>query len=418
MLNDEQRSNSLPSFPDFKLLGNGKKNLLNTVENLCALLEFRKYEVRINAMNLEIEFRSDGKLLFTSLESIQSELTGWCARFGLPSTIVKNHLKAVALKKVEHPIKKVLDKKWDGIKRVRQVISCFNAQDPKLAQVILNTWFIGAIASIYENKFSSKLVPIIKGEQNYMKTSALRRICALCEDSFLEGAELNPDSKDSVLSVISSWITELGELERTSKNCQGAIKAFITKETDTIRPPYAISDIKKPRQTHLIGTVNGTSFLKDNTGNSRYAVISLAKPVNIKKLNKLLGWEYKNGRIERVNPELLIQFWLEVKEYYKQGKTWNLDQSKLSLLKDINNQYLEKNQYYRLLSEKYVCHSNTEGNMKYLKASEVCELESIDKCNAKQVGQALTVLVKEGKIESKKGRSNVVYYQLKISVNH
>ena len=101
----------------------------------------------------------------------------------------------------------------------------------------------------------------VKAYQSQLSQSENRLRLFLTENA--DGTEGEVQSK---ISQLKSQI-ELGELERSTKNSQGALKAFISKEVDTVRPPYSRVDVKKPRQSHFIATVNETDFLKDQTGN-------------------------------------------------------------------------------------------------------------------------------------------------------
>lgn len=403
-------------FPDVTTSRNGNEKVLNTAENLAAMLKHLGYTIQKNAMTLEIEVTSFDEPRFCSLDSIKSNLISWSQRLGLPKVAIDDHIVALAEKNSVHPIKSWLDSgEWDGVKRVSKVISCLNAKSNDFAELILKKWLTGCVASLYEETFSSKLVPVLQGEQSFMKTSAISRICSVVENAFLEGAELDPDNKDSVLSVIKSFVVELGELERTSKNSQGSLKAFITKSKDTVRPPYGRTEIHKQRQTSLIATVNGTDFLKDETGSSRYAVIELDEAINIDELNKLLGWSYQNGRIRLASPELLKQFWLEIKDYYDHGHSWNLSHEQVKSISVTNEQHTDKGNYYEFLLERYVCVDDDVIEIRYFKAGEICQLEGIDKRFVRQVGQALKRLASEGKIETEKRRSNATYYGLKFA---
>lgn len=403
-------------FPDVIASHNGNDKVLNTAENLAAMLTHLGYTIQKNAMTLEVEVTSFDESTFCSLDSIKSELISWSQRLGLPKVAIEDHIVALAEKNSVHPIKSWLDSgEWDGVNRVSEVISCFNAKSSYLAELILTRWITGCVASLYEETFSSKLVPVLQGEQSYMKTSAISRMCSVVPNAFLEGAELDPDNKDSVLSVIKSFVVELGELERTSKNSQGSLKAFITKSKDTVRPPYGRTEIHKQRQTNLIATVNGTDFLKDETGSSRYGVIELGSAINIDGLNQLLGWSYNNGRIKLTNPELLKQFWLEIKCFYDRGDSWNLSHEQMKAISVTNEQHTDKGNYYDFLLERYVCVDDDIIEIRYFKASEVCQLEGIDKRFVRQIGQALKKLASEGKIESERRRSNTTYYGLKVA---
>ncbi len=357
------------------------------------------------------------QLFSNHLNRWPSDLISWCVRLGLPKIAIDDHLSALAEKNAVHPVKNWLDcGQWDGLKRVDAVISCFNAKNAHLAQIVLRHWLTGCVASLYEKCFSSKLVPILVGEQSYMKTTAISRMSCVVDGAFLEGAELNPDSKDSVLSIIKSWVVELGELERTNKNSQGSLKAFITRQIDTVRPPYARIDVHKPRQTHLIASVNGDSFLKDESGSLRYAVIELEKAVNIDKLNELLGWQYNQSRIRLIDSDKLKQFWLEIKYGYEKGDGWNLSREHSDMLSAINDNYSDKGTWYDFLIERYVHVDDAECITRSLKASEVCDLEKIDKRHSRQLGQALKRLANEGKIKSTKGRANATFYALKCQI--
>ncbi len=403
-------------FPDVKTCLNGKEKILNTAENLEEMVKYLGYTIHKNAMTLELEIMSFGEPTFYGIESIKSELISWSQRLGLPKVAIEDHLLALIEKNSEHPIKNWLDSgEWDGVNRVSNVISCLNAKSTNLAELVLKKWLTGCVASLYEKTFSSKLVPVLQGDQSFMKTSAISRICSVLPNAFLEGAELNPDSKDSVSSVIKSFVVELGELERTSKNSQGSLKAFITKSKDTVRLPYGRTEIHKPRQTNLIATVNGTDFLKDETGSSRYAVIELDKAINVDEINQILGWSYKNGRIRLENPENLKQFWLEVKYGYNSGLDWNLSPEQVKTISATNDQHTDKGNFYEFLLERYVCVDDEEIEFRYYKASEVCQLEKIDKRFVRQVGQALKKLANEGKVKVEMRRSNASYYGLKFA---
>jgi predicted P-loop ATPase len=412
------KSTVLPNFPDSSTNFNGKVNLLNTAENLKVLLKHVGYRLQKNAMNLELEVIKGNEVVFTSLDALRSDLIGWCGRLGLPKMIIDDHLSAIAESNCIHPVRSWLDDgHWDKTNRVEKVISCLNARNPEDAKVILKHWLIGCVASLYEQSFSSKLVPILQGEQSYMKTTAISRICNVVSGAFLEGAELNPDVKDSVLSVIKSWIVEIGELERTSRNSQGSLKAFITRQIDTVRPPYGRTDVRKNRQTHLIASVNGTNFLKDDSGNSRYAVIELEDAVDIDQLNDLLGWRYEHGRIQLKDSNKLKQFWLEVKHLYNSGKSWNLTREQVNKLMPHNDKHADKGPWYGLILERYVLIDQDNCKRRLFKAIDVCELEKIDKRYVRQVGQALKRLADEGNIISKKSRSNVTLYELNFPIS-
>lgn len=411
-----------PNFPHIKESETGAIKVLNTSDNLAELLAHYGYSLRTNQMTLERELFYYGQRASQTIEESRSLIVSLASMSGLPKAAIDDHLDALAGLETYHPVKLMLDTSgtWDKVERVDSVIACLNAKVPELANSVIKKWLVGCVASIYEPKFKSKLVPILQGAQSYRKTAFVERMASLLENSFLEGAELDPDRKDSVISCLKTWIVELGEMERTSKKEQGALKAFLTKEMDTVRLPYGRVDIKKPRQTHFIGTVNDDSFLRDETGSSRYAVLEMAQAANMDLLNELLGWQWcGTGSYKLVDEYPLIQFWLEVKQLYQSGCGWHLNGDELAMVAVVNDKYSFKDSYYLSIEDTFLVHSGDDNyRMEWLTASNVCVLLELSKDRASPVGRALKRLCGEKRIKSKLLKGNTYYELPRMDTSH
>ena len=66
------------------------------------------------------------------------------------------------------------------------------------------------------------------------------------------------------------WIIEISELDSIAGADVGAIKAFISRSTDRFRPPYGKRLIESPRQCVFAGSVNHSTYLRDETGGRRF----------------------------------------------------------------------------------------------------------------------------------------------------
>ncbi len=406
-----------PKFPDTGFI-NGQVKNLNTAENLVAMMKFLGIEAKRNMMNLEPELHKIGSSKsVVHPEMVRSHLIGYTSRFDLPKTTIDDHLSAIMQDNQYHPIKDWLSTgKWDGIERVNNVIDTLNLKEKGLGQAVMKHFLVGCVASVIEKKFSSKLVPVLQGDQSYMKTAWISRLFNIpleASASFLEGTALNPENKDSIARVIKHWVVELAELEQTTKRGQGELKAFLTSPVDVLRLPYARTETRKPRQTNCVATVNGTDFLKDETGSTRFAVLEMAGLADIDSLNKLLGWEWKQ-QAELTRPELLKQFWLEVKALYDNGHSWHLPrETALMFSNDINDKHTDKGGYYNMIREKYTAPPNTTGieaHSRWAKTSELCEWEKIAPHQSGHVGRALAKLAKEGLIKKKITSGYSMYY--------
>ncbi|WP_228768428.1 virulence-associated E family protein [Shewanella sp. TC10] len=414
----EETEKKRPKFEHVSMTTNGEVKPKNTANNLKAVADFMGIEFKLNLLTYQPEILDDisGDPIAHSYDQTHSYLVSAANITGLPPKAIDDHLKALCENNPYHPIKNWLDcGTWDGIERVRKVIDCLPVKDRDLSQKALSHWLVGCVASLYEDSFKSKLVPVLQGSQSYRKTAYIERIAKVAALAFLEGAELNPDSKDSVLSCIFSWVVELGELERTNRNSQGSLKAFISKDLDTVRPPYARGDIKKRRQTHFIASVNGSDFLKDDTGSSRFVVLEMTDAAKMDELNELLGWHYDGtGKITLVKPELLKQFWLEVKVMYEKGHGWMLPDSVLEQAKLANDSFNDKGNWYQYILERYIQNDNKAGG--WITAGQlVDDDEKMNVTHTKQVGKALAKLHEDGLVDRKKGRSRMTFYQIDLN---
>jgi predicted P-loop ATPase len=178
-------------------------------------------------------------------------------------------------------------------------------------------------------------VLILQGEQSIGKSTWFEKLVpSKIKKYFLSGATLDPANKDSVKTVISNWIVELGELESTFGKDMARLKAIITNSKDVIRVPYAPLDSNFSRSTVFAGSVNSDQFLIDHTGNTRFwslPVVSLNTNHNIDTQ----------------------QFWAEVAVLYKNGEKWWLTSEEEKLLELNNKEFLSISPFEELLQEKY-----------------------------------------------------------------
>lgn len=177
-------------------------------------------------------------------------------------------------------------------------------------------------------------------------------------DSFLEGATLDPSNKDSVMTIASHWIVELGELDATFRKADLAqLKAFITRKVDKFRRPYARKDSEFPRRSVLAGTVNDAEFLYDNTGNRRFWAV----PVDAIHINRSID---------------IQQLWAEVKTWYDAGETWHFNQQEQLSLQQHNSQF----EAVDPVAEKILMKFNFQDMSKatWLTATRIAELAGIE----------------------------------------
>jgi predicted P-loop ATPase len=121
--------------------------------------------------------------------------------------------------------------------------------------------------------FSARGVLTLQGPQGIGKTSWIRSLITLPmlrDTAILLGHHLDAGNKDSIITAVSHWIVELGELDSSFKKDIARLKGFITGSSDKVRRPYAMVDSEYQRRAVFCATVNEQNFLVDTTGNSRW----------------------------------------------------------------------------------------------------------------------------------------------------
>jgi len=153
------------------------------------------------------------------------------------------------------------------------------------------------------------LLPVLEGPQGIRKSTALRTLAG--EYFTDELADLG--SKDAAMQTRGVWIIELSELDSLSHSEVARIKAFMSRTTDRFRPPYGMRLVESPRQCVFAGTVNHSTYLRDETGGRRF-------------------WPVACGRIDadavaRDRDQLWAE--AEAKARFDAGSVWWMDTAEL-----------------------------------------------------------------------------------------
>lgn len=169
-----------------------------------------------------------------------------------------------------HPVKEFIEAlQWDGIPRVENAFKTYlgaRMPEPYLSNVS-RKFFLAMIRRIYEPGCKFDHLPVLEGAQGIGKSSFGKILVG--KEWFMDGL---PDlsDKDAALNLQGIWLVEMSELSSLYRSQLEQAKAFITRETDKVRPPYGKRRIDLPRQCVFLGTTNSQDYLTDPTGNRRY----------------------------------------------------------------------------------------------------------------------------------------------------
>lgn len=322
-------------FPDM-----GENGPLCTIDNVEQVLASMRATVRYNVMTKEDEVLIPGQSFtvdnfFTaSLGTVFSE----CVRQGLPAntSLIKTYINVISDRNQYNPVLTwIQSKPWDGVSRVQALCNTLKVAPGKetMRDMVLRKWLLTAVAAaaLPEGVAAQGLL-VLTGPQYKGKS---RWVMRLAPDGYVkEGFTLDVKDKDLVKQALSSWITELGEVDATFKKSDiSALKAFVTKQQDVLRKPFAPAESRFARKTVFVGTVNDEEYLHDPTGNRRF-------------------WTVEILDVDHNHSIDMQQLWAEMLVAFEQGEQFWMTREEMERLNDHNLDFTAQDSInQRLLTE-------------------------------------------------------------------
>lgn len=228
----------------------------------------------------------------------------WLQKHGIAvsSMVASQAIQLVASDHPYHPIRDYLDSlDWDGQPRLENWLSEYLGVERSAYSIAIGVkWLVSACARVYQPGCKADHLLILEGPQGALKSSALR----VLGGRFFSDDVTDLGTKEAALQCRGYWIVELAELDAMSRAEITRIKAFITRQVDHVRPPYARHFIDAPRQFVFAGTVNESEYLRDASGARRF-------------------WPVVTGSINLESLELdRDHLWAEAAYLYKRGAQW------------------------------------------------------------------------------------------------
>lgn len=159
---------------------------------------------------------------------------------------------------------------WDGVPRVGALLCKYlGAEDTPYTREVERLMFSAVVERSYEPGAKFDVMPVLIGGQGIGK-STFARLLALRDEWFTDDiGDIDGDKAPERLR--GHIVVELAELNAivNSRKLEG-VKAFLSRQSDNYRVPYARFSEKVPRRCVLIGTTNNAQFLSDMTGNRRF----------------------------------------------------------------------------------------------------------------------------------------------------
>lgn len=287
------------------------KFLPATIDNFRYLLGRNGVSVRYDVIKKTIELRIPGlKSTQDNGGNVSNAYVHSLAKLnGLSTSHLDAFLTVLADENAFNPVAEwIRSKEWDGEDRLEAYFATLTAEDSypePLKRVLMRKWLLSCVAAaLKENGFRCRGVLTLQGPQGIGKTSWGKSLISdpvLADSVIKTDHHLDGGNKDSLISAITHFIVEIGELESSFKRDVSRLKGFLTADSDKVRRPYAKADSEYPRRTVFYATVNQGDFLVDTTGNSRWWTIPVIDidhdhSIDMQQLFAQLAIDFEEGK--------------------------------------------------------------------------------------------------------------------------
>lgn len=376
-------------YPDFVESATGEHKPTFTIANVKELLNYHSIAVYYDVIKKKTVINAP--MIKCSLENYDNSALAHVYSLAnqsmLPSKNMQNLNSFIDAIASENPKNMVIDwirsVNWDQQDRIKPLCNTLvlaTGYPEHMRDTLVTKWLISAIAAAFKpTGFKSRGVLTLQGPQSIGKTSWLDSLVPdnkLRSELIKTGHLLDPSNKDSVLTALSHWLVELGELETTfNKSDIGKLKAFITESNDKVRRVYGYKDSEYPRRTVFFASVNETTFLMDQTGNTRF-------------------WTIPVSAINYKHEIDMVQLWAQVYELYKTGSKWWLDNEQELQLEHLNQGHSVVSSMEELILTHF--DFDSDERLKRMTATEVamhCGYKQPTTKNSRDAGQSLRKLI-------------------------
>ena len=290
---------------------NTKNKPFSIIENFQYMLHAYGINVKYDVVAKEMLISgADGA--FSTAGDIKDEsnygrLVSLCVLNGLSSAVLASFLPMLMDWNQVNPVADwIHSEPWDGVDRISELfntITLADNQDRAIAWMMFLKWLKGAVMIVQRQIDSFENVLIVQAEEGGEgKTRWFKKLCPDVWQSV--GLMLDPKDKDSVKIGISNWLCELAEIDTIiTRSDVKALMAFLSNPEDVIRMPYGRTYSKFARRAAFFGTVNPSTFLKDDSGDRRFWVMAVKSLNHLHNIDMQQLWAQVD-ELEGVNPWL------------------------------------------------------------------------------------------------------------------
>ena len=247
----------------------------------------------------------------------------------IPENIVRAAILIVATQRRFNPLQEWLATlTWDKTPRLAKWLPWFlGTADDDYHQMVGSMFLRSMIARAVWPGCKADYMLVLEGQQRKLKST----VCEILSHGYFSDSlpDLAGDPVRISQHLRGKWLIEVSELHAFSRAEASRLKQFLSSAIENYTPKYGRSEVREPRTCVFIGTTNKATYLRDETGGSRFWPVRCGK-IRLGDLkshyNQLIAEAYWETTVEKrawwPPPELEEKLIGPVQDSRYQGDAW------------------------------------------------------------------------------------------------
>lgn len=305
-----------------------------------------------------------------------------------PRGLLDDILLAIAQASRFHPMAEWLDGlgAWDGHDYIADLAATVETEC-ELWPVFLENWLVQVVDGVCGwaseepgtasggARHGLPYCLVLVGDQGVGKTRWLRALGCGWLASEVELHLGSAAGRDHQLAALRWPMAELSELDGIFRKADVAhLKSFLSRETDSIRAPYARRALVMPRMTTFCGSVNVAEFLVDDTGSRRFW------PVMVDRI--------RDGGVD------MLGVWSQARAYWAECPDFHLTADEEAWRdRQANTAHTLRSVMQETLAGYWEAHKDCEEMMRPMNRAEILDMLGFRNASNKLVSEAGQYLI-------------------------
>lgn len=269
-----------------KALPNEIYNTFLESDDWAGVWQYDEFTKRLWAVNPPMRLQAETCGL--SEEDITATQLWFEVRGYLAQRDTIRHAILLAARKLSyHPVRDYLEALPEGSPDLLDTLATelWGSTDPVDNEILKRT-LVAACKRVMWPGCKADTILVLYGKQGIFKSTFINALFSPWYRDQMP--ELN--GRDASHALEGYWGIELGELDKLQRLESSTIKDFLSRQTDKYRQFGNGDKVEAPRQCIFIGSTNEEDFLRDATGNRRYQILKIERPIRLDLLQKDQVW--------------------------------------------------------------------------------------------------------------------------------